>query len=119
MEMLQNVNRICRAWNSCRRDDRQRDTNPLPIEKEKHLVLDDWPAHAASEVVYRRSRLVLSCSIREIVGCVELRAIPQLIEVPVKLVRTGLCNVVDLRRSIPPLIDGIRKRIYRPFRYRI
>jgi hypothetical protein len=60
-----------------------------------------------------------SCGIREIVGGVELCAIPQLIQVPVKLVRTGLCDVVDLRRSMPPLIDGIGKRIDRHFRYRI
>jgi hypothetical protein len=37
----------------------------------------------------------------------------------VKLVRAGPCNVVDLRRSIPPLIDGIGKRIDRYLGYRI
>ena len=36
-----------------------------------------------------------------------------------KLVRTGFCDVVDLRRSVPPLIDGIGKRVDRHFRYRI
>ncbi len=36
-----------------------------------------------------------------------------------KLVRTGLCDVVDLGRSIPPLIDGIGERIDRHLRYRI
>ena len=36
-----------------------------------------------------------------------------------ELVGAGLCDVVDLRRSIPPLIDGIGKRIDRHFRNRI
>src|SRR5258708_10191601 len=36
-----------------------------------------------------------------------------------KLVRPRFCNVVYLRRSIPPLIDGIGKRIDRHLRYRI
>src|SRR5260370_16298630 len=35
-----------------------------------------------------------SC-IREIVGCVELRAVPQLIQIPMEPVRARLCNVVD------------------------
>ena len=59
-----------------------------------------------------------SC-IREIVGSVELRTIPQFIQIPMELVRPGLCNVVDLRRAVPPLVDGIRKRVDRRFRYRI
>ena len=36
-----------------------------------------------------------------------------------KLVGSGLCDVVDLRRSIAPLIDSIRMRIDRHFGYRI
>ncbi len=57
--------------------------------------------------------------IREIVGRIELRTVPQLIKVSMKLVRTGLCDVVDLGRSVPPLIDGIGKRIDGYLRYRI
>ena len=102
------------------RDDGQCNPNPLAIEEEKQLVVDNRASHTASKVVHRRARLVISRSgIREIVGRVELRAVPQLVEIPVKLVRAGLCNVVDLGRSIPSLIDGIGKRIDRHLRYRI
>ena len=98
----------------------KRNPNPLAIEEEKQLVVDNRAAHTASKVVQCGARFVISWSgIREIVGRVELRTIPQFIKIPVKLVRTGLCNVVDLRRAVPPLIDGIRKCIDRHFRYRI
>src|SRR5271169_4923353 len=36
-----------------------------------------------------------------------------------KLVRPRLSNVVDLRRSVPPLVHRVGKRVYGHFRYRV
>jgi len=50
--------------------------------------------------------------IREEIGGVELRAIPQFVEVAMKLIGAGLGDVVHLRRSVAPLIDRIRQRVH-------
>ncbi len=119
-KLLQNVILKCRSRNGGGRDDGQRDPNPLAIEEEKQLVVNDRAAQAAAEMVHGRARLVISRGgIREIVGRVEPRAVPQLIEISVKLVRTRFRDVVDLRRSVPPLVDRIGKRVDRHFRDRI
>ena len=60
--------------------------------------------------------MVSKSGIREIVGGVEPRAVPQLIEVPVKLVGAGLGDVIDLRRAVAPLVHGIGERVHRDFR---
>ena len=54
--------------------------------------------------------------VREIVGGVEARAVPQLVEISVKLIRAGFGDVVDLRRAVPPLIHGVGKRVHGHFR---
>ncbi len=63
--------------------------------------------------------MISRSGIREIVGRIEPRAVPQLVEISVKLVRTRFCDVIDLRRSVPSLVHGIGKRVDRHFRYRI
>ena len=86
-------------------------------KKKNSLSCTNRPADAASEMVHGRARFVISRrGVREIVGRVELRAVPQLIQISVKLVGAGFRDVVDLRRSIPSLIDGIGKRVDRHFR---
>src|ERR1700691_3969465 len=116
-ELLQYVVLKCRSWNGGRRDDGQRNPNPFAIEKKEQFIVENRTSNATPEMVHRRAGFVISRSgIREIVGGVELRAVPQLVQVSVKLVRSRFGNVVDLRRSVAPLIDGIGKRIDRHFR---
>src|SRR6266481_7790934 len=100
-ELLQNVILECRSRNGSGRDNGKRNPNPLAIEEEKQFVVDKWATDAATKVVQRGARFVISWSgIREIVSRVELRAIQQLIEISMKLVRSALCDVVDMRRAV-------------------
>ena len=118
--MLQNVLLECRTGNNRRRDDGQCDPHPLAVEEEKQLVVRDRPAHTAPKMIHGRSGLVIPRRrIGEVVRCIQQRTIPQFVEVPVKLIRAGLGDVVDLRCSIPPLIHGIGKRVDGHFRNRI
>ena len=110
----------CRSGNGGRRDDGQRDPHPFAVEEEKQLVAHDRPAQAAPKMIHRRSRLVISRRrIGEVIRRIQQRTIPQFIEIPVKLIRAGLGDVVDLRRSIPPLIHGIGKGVDGHFGNRI
>src|ERR1700730_389255 len=59
-KLLQDVILKCRGWNSSRRDDGQCNPNPLAIKEEEQFVVDNRPAYATPEVVYRRSRVVTS-----------------------------------------------------------
>ena len=63
--------------------------------------------------------MIPRCRICKIVRCVQYRAIPDLVKISVKLVRARLCNVVDLRRSVPSLVHRVGKRVHRHFRYRV
>ena len=68
------------------RDDRQRDPHPFGIEKEKQLVVEDRPAQTASEMIHRRARLVISGrGVGEEIRRIELRSVPQLVQISVKL----------------------------------
>ena len=55
----------------------------------------------------------------EVVRRIQQRAIPQFIEISVKLIRARLGDVVDLGCSIAPLIHGIGKSVDGHFRNRI
>src|SRR5208283_879466 len=119
-ELLEDVILERRSGDGSGCNNRQCNPNPLAIEEEKQLVVGNRAAHATPEVVYRRSRFMVTCSgIGEIVSCVERRSIPQLIQISMKLVRTGFRDVVDLRSSVPPLVDGIGERVDRNLRYRV
>src|SRR5208337_5372321 len=87
-------------------------------EKEQ-FVMDDRSAQTAPEMVYGRTRLDTRGSVGEVIGCVEDCAVPQFVQIAVKLVGAGFGDVIDLGRSIPALVHGIRKRIYRHLRVRI
>ena len=52
----------------------------------------------------------------EEVGRVQARAVPQLVEIAVELIRPGFGDVVDLRRAVAPLIDGVGKGVDGHFR---
>ena len=57
-------------------------------EKEKQFIVNNGPANVAAEVVYRGARLVISRrGVREEIRSVEPRTVPQLVQVPVKLIR--------------------------------
>ena len=74
--------------------------------------MNDGAAQAASEVVHHRTRLLIAGGgIEEVVGRVQDRAVPQFVEIAVKLVGAGLGDVVDLRRSIAALVHGIGERV--------
>ena len=67
-------------------------------------------------MVHRGAGLVISRSgVGEEVGGVESRSIPKFVQIPVELVRSGFGDVVDLRGSISPLVDGVGERIDRDF----
>ena len=68
-------------------------------------------------MVDSRSRLVIPRRrIREIIRGVQQRAVPQLIKIPMKLVRAGLRDVVHLRSSVSTFVHGVGKSIDRYFR---
>ena len=71
-------------------------------------------------MIHGRSGLVIPRRrIGEVVRRIQQRTIPQFIEIPVKLIRAGLGDVVDLGCSIPSLIHGIGKSVDGHFRNRI
>ena len=93
-------------------DDRQCDSNPLAVEKEEQLVVKYRPAQAAAEMVHVRARFVVArCGIREIVRRIQDRAVPEFVQVSVKLVRARFGDVVNLRRAVPALIDRIGQSV--------
>ena len=53
--------------------------------------------------------------VSEEIGGIESRSVPKFVQVSVKLVRSRFGDVVDLRRSIAPLVDGVGERIDRDF----
>ena len=60
----------------------QGDANPFAIEEEKELIVNNWTADAAAEMVHRGAGLVISRRrIGEIIGGVEPRTIPQLVQI--------------------------------------
>src|SRR5208282_760654 len=84
-QLLQDVTLQCRSWDGSGRDDWQCNANPLAIEEEKQLVVQDRAADAPAEVIHVGGWFVISWSgIREVVGRAELRAAPQLIQISVK-----------------------------------
>jgi len=84
------------------------------------FVVRDRPTHTASKMVHSCPRLVIAWGrIGEVVRRIQQRSIPQFVKISVKLVRPGLGHIIDLRRSIPPLIHGIGKSVDRYFRNRI
>ena len=107
-KLLQDVVLKRRRRHGRRRHDRQRDPHPFAVEKEKQLVVHDRAAEASAEMVHGRARLVISRRrIGEKIGGVEARAVPEFVEISVKLVRAGLGDVVHLRRAVAPLIHGV------------
>src|SRR5271166_2349507 len=97
-KLLHNVLLESCGWHSHGREDRQRDAHPLAVEKEEQLVVDDRTAQAASEVVdHGVGLLVAGRSVEEIVGRIQYRAVPQPVEIAVKLVGAGFGYVVHLR----------------------
>ncbi len=105
------------SWNGRGRDDGKRDPNPFAIEEEKQLVVKNWSAQAAAEMVHNGSRLVATCSIRVIVRRIQDRAIPNLVQVSVKLVGPGFGDIIDLGCSIPSLVHRVRERVDGHFGY--
>src|SRR5260370_12298719 len=77
-------------------------------------------SQTAPEVIHRGARLVISGGgVGEEVGGVESGAVPQLIEVSVKSIGTGLRDVVDLRSAVSALVDRVGDRVDRHLRNRI
>ena len=107
-QLLQDIVLKCRRRHGRGTDDRQRDPNPFGIEEEKQLVVEDRAAEASSEVIHRGARLVVSGrGVRKEIRGIELRAVPQLVQVPVKPVGAGFRDIVDLRSAVPALIDRV------------
>ena len=81
-QLLQHILLEGRAGDRDRCDDGQGDPHPFAIEEEEQLVMHDGTAQAASEVIHIGSRLaVAGRRIGEVIGRVEDRAVPQLVEV--------------------------------------
>src|ERR1035438_9279984 len=100
--------RPCRAA-----DDRERNPNPFGVEKEKQLFLDDRASETPAEVIHRGAWLVVSgCGVRKEISGIELRAVPKLIQVSVKPIRTGFRDIVDLSGAVPALIDCVGDGVY-------
>ncbi len=78
------------------------------------------PSQTAPEMIHRGARLVIPRRrVCEIVRCIQKRAIPKLVKIPVELVRTGFRDIVDLRRSISSLVHRVRERVDGHFRNRV
>ena len=63
--------------------------------------------------------MVSGRGVRKEIGGVELRAVPQLVQVSVKPIGAGFRDVVDLRGAVPALIDRVGNRVDRHLRDRI
>ena len=119
-KLLQDVVLKCRRRHGRGTDDRQRDPDPFGIEEEEQLVVENRAAQTAAEVIHRGARLVISGGrVRKEIRRIELRAVPQLVQVPVKPVGPGFRDIVDLRSAIPALIDRVGERVDRHLRDRI
>ena len=119
-QLLQDIVLKRRRWHRSGSNDRERNPDPLGIEKEEQLVAPDRTSETASEVVHRGARLVVARrGVRKEISRAELRAVPQFIQISVHLVRSGLGHVIDLRGSIAPLIHRIGDRVHGHLRDRI
>src|SRR5271155_1222227 len=79
-QLLQGVVLECGSWNGGCSNDRGCDANPLAVEEEKQIVMENRTAQASAKMVYCGARLMISRGgVREIVGSVEARAVPQFI----------------------------------------
>ena len=107
-QLLQDIVLKCRRRHGRGSDDRQRNPNPFGIEEEEQLVVEDRASQTSAEVIHRGARLVVSGGgVRKEIRRIELRAVPQLVQVSVKPVGAGFRDIVDLRSAIPALIDRV------------
>jgi len=113
-ELLQDVILKRRSRNCRSSDNRKGNANPFTVEEEEKPVVNNRPAKTAPEMIYRGTRLVIAGSgVGEEVGGIEARAVPEFIEIAMKLIGPGFGDVVHLRGTISSLVNGVRKRVNR------
>ena len=118
-KLLQNVVLEGCSRNCGRGDDGQRDPNPFAVEEEEQLVVKDRTAQATAKWFTLAGLVIARSGVGEIVRGVQDCAIPEFVEIPVKLVGARFGDVVHLGGAIAALVDGVGKSVDGDFGNRV